>query len=53
MNWLIDSAPMIGLLFFFIVFLGITAWAWNPRRKNALQALAEIPLREEKTHGRE
>ncbi len=40
-------APTIGLLFFFTVFVGILIWALRPSAKQTLQALAEIPLKED------
>ena len=39
-------APMIGLLFFFVVFIGITISVMRPSSKNRLEALARIPLKE-------
>ena len=47
MDWFIQNAPMIALFFFFAAFIGIAAWAFQPRRKQALQTLAEIPLNED------
>lgn len=48
-DFLIEHSPMIGLIFFFTVFLGIAFWAMQPKRKNTLQQLAQIPLKED-TH---
>jgi cbb3-type cytochrome oxidase subunit 3 len=42
-------APMIGLLFFFFVFIGIAIWAWRPSAKKEFQRLGMIPLKED-TH---
>lgn len=42
-------APMAGLLFFFIVFVGIAIWAWRPSAKKEFQRLGMIPLQED-TH---
>ncbi len=50
MDIFIHYAPVIGLLFFFMVFIGIAAWAMRPSAKQRLQKLAEIPLKED-THG--
>lgn len=37
-------APTIGLIFFFLVFVGIVIWAMRPSKKKELEALAKIPL---------
>lgn len=42
-------APMVGLLFFFIVFVGIVIWAWRPSAKMEFKRLGMIPLKED-TH---
>ncbi len=42
-------APMVGLLFFFCVFVGIAFWAWRPSAKKEFQRLGMIPLTED-TH---
>lgn len=47
METLIEYSPIIGLIFFFTVFLGIAFWAMQPKRKNTLQQLAQIPLKED------
>lgn len=41
---------LIGLLFFFILFVGIFIWAYSPRRKQQIEAYKHIPLRED-DHG--
>ena len=41
------SFGLAGLLFFVIIFAGIAIWAYNPKRKNEIEALKDIPLREE------
>ncbi|MET0155306.1 MAG: cbb3-type cytochrome c oxidase subunit 3 [Rickettsiales bacterium] len=38
---------MIGLLFFFAVFVGVVIWAYNPKRKKRIEDQKHIPLREE------
>jgi cbb3-type cytochrome oxidase subunit 3 len=48
MQGFVDHAPLIALLFFFIVFVGIAFWALKPSNKQRLQAHAQIPLKEEK-----
>ena len=52
MDWLLQNAPTIGLASFFCGFVGIVIWTLQPRRKNELQALAQIPLKEENENGR-
>ena len=47
---MISNAPIAGLLFFFLVFLGIAYWALRPSAKKRLEQLAYIPLNED-THG--
>ena len=42
---------LIGLLFFFAVFMGIAFWAYHPRRKHAIEDLKNIPLRDEDNNG--
>lgn len=41
-----DIAPTFGLLFFFLVFVGIVFWAMRPSKKKELQELAKIPLKD-------
>jgi len=41
---------LVGLLFFFTVFVGIALWAYTPKRKAAIEALKNIPLNED-SHG--
>lgn len=43
----VTHAPVIGLLFFFIVFSGIAIWALKPSNKKLLQSHGSIPLKEE------
>ena len=50
LNTLLNVAPIIGLIFFFTVFLGIVIWAMRPSAKQKLQSLAYIPLKED-NHG--
>lgn len=38
---------LTGLLFFFILFVGIAAWAYHPARKQQIESLKHIPLRED------
>ncbi len=47
MEKFIEHAPVIGLLFFFSVFVAIAVWALRPGVKQKLQDLAQIPLKED------
>lgn len=38
---------LIGLLFFFIIFLGIIVWTYYPKRKDDIEKLKNIPLNED------
>ena len=38
---------LFGLLFFFTVFVGISVWAYMPKRKAEIEQLKNIPLRED------
>jgi cbb3-type cytochrome oxidase subunit 3 len=38
---------LIGLLFFFTVFVGIAVWAYYPTRKTHIEAFKNIPLDED------
>ena len=38
------SAGLIGLLFFFIIFVGIVVWAYMPANRERLEAHGRIPL---------
>lgn len=50
MDLLAQHAPVIGLLFFFIVFVWITINTYRPGAKQRLQYYASIPLKEDSTH---
>lgn len=47
MNTLFEFAPLIGLAFFFSIFVGIFVSVARPGAKQRLQALALIPLQED------
>ncbi len=47
MEKFIEYAPMIGLLFFFFIFMGILIWVLRPSAKEKFQKLAQIPLNED------
>lgn len=53
MGWFVENAPLIALIFFVGVFAGITFWVLQPSRKDSLQALGNIPLEQEESHGEE
>lgn len=42
------NAGLIGLLFFFSVFVVIALWAFMPAQKNLIESYKYIPLSEEK-----
>lgn len=37
----------VALVLMMIVFIGIIAWAYSPKRRDSLQSHADIPLRDE------
>lgn len=41
------DAGLIGLLFFFAIFVGIALWVYNPTRKCQIEQLKNIPLNNE------
>lgn len=50
-----EGAGLFGLLFFFLIFLGIFGWAYWPTNKSELEELKNIPLEndgKEVPHGR-
>jgi len=50
MSSIIEYAPIVGLLFFFIIFIAIAIWAFRPGAKSTFQQLGMIPLKED-IHG--
>lgn len=38
---------LFGLLFFFVIFLGVALWTYSPSRKKDIEALKNIPLHDE------
>ena len=46
MDLLSQHAGMIGLLFFFSVFIGIAVWAFRPKNKQMIESYKYIPLSE-------
>ena len=50
MNIVMDHAPVVGLCFFFVVFVVIAYRTYRPSQKNILEQHAFIPLKEEKPH---
>lgn len=51
MEFLSQNAGLIGLLFFFGVFIGIGVWAFLPKNKQRIESYKNIPLAEEKNDG--
>lgn len=41
------DAGTISLLFFFIIFSGVTIWAYRPKNRDRLESYREIPFRED------
>ena len=41
---------LLGLLFFFVFFVGVSVWVYHPARRQRMEALKHIPLRDEDTH---
>jgi len=51
-DFIAAHAGMIGLLFFFSVFMGIAFWAFMPSRKKLIESYKYIPLAEESHESR-
>ena len=47
MDWLTEHAGLIGLLFFFCLFMVIALWTYRPGAKASYQKNADIPLNED------
>ncbi len=43
----IKLAPTIGLLMFFVTFVGIAIWTLKPSNKQKIESYGEIPLKED------
>ena len=43
---------VIGLLFFFTIFMGIAIMVYTPKRKEQIEALKNIPFMDEDEHER-
>lgn len=52
MTLIYEFAPIVGLLFFFFIFLWIALNTYRPDKKKSLQSYAFIPLKEEANHDR-
>lgn len=46
MNWILEHAGLIGLLFFFSFFTANLLWVMRPGSKKIYEDNANIPLRE-------
>lgn len=46
-DFVADYAGIIGLIFFFVTFVGIALWALNPAAKDLIESYKYIPLSEE------
>lgn len=51
MSFLVEHAKIVGLLFFFSIFVYVAFCTYRPGAQKKLQEFAFIPLKEE-THGR-
>lgn len=49
MDWISSNAGMIGLLFFFVFFIGMALWVFRPGAKSSYDAKARIPLNEDES----
>lgn len=47
MDFLFHHAGLLGLLFFFSVFICIAMWAFRPKHKSMIESYKYIPLAEE------
>lgn len=47
MDWVASHAGLLGLLFFFFVFVGISVWLFLPGMKARIEPLGAIPLNED------
>lgn len=39
------TTTIFGLIFFFVIFLGVLVYAFNPKKKAEMKKNAEIPLK--------
>jgi cbb3-type cytochrome oxidase subunit 3 len=44
MTALLDSAPVIGLIFFFVFFVGVLVYVFKPGAKKKMEMYGNIPL---------
>ncbi len=49
MSWLAENATLVGLIFFFSIFVIILVYTLAPSRKHTIEAHGRIPL-EDETH---
>lgn len=47
MNFLLEHSTLIGLIFFFSVFVFIAVRTYQPKRKQKMKEHAQIPLKED------
>jgi len=45
-DWLVTNAGVVGLLFFFSVFMMVAFWAFRPNAKQQIEAYKNIPLKD-------
>jgi|TARA_B100001105_G_scaffold4697_1_gene3552 cbb3-type cytochrome oxidase subunit 3 len=46
-DYINSNAGLIGLLFFFSVFIGVALWAFVPSRKDKIESYKYIPIVED------
>lgn len=44
MSFLVAHAPVIGLIFFFVFFIGVVAYLLQPNAKKKMESYSMIPL---------
>jgi cbb3-type cytochrome oxidase subunit 3 len=47
MDFISDNAGMLGLLFFFSVFVSLVLWTFRPSAKETYQSIAKTALQED------
>lgn len=50
-GYVLDNAGVIGLLFFFLFFVGVLIWLYRPGQKQKFEKHSQIPFKEENGHG--
>ncbi|MDD3019387.1 MAG: cbb3-type cytochrome c oxidase subunit 3 [Alphaproteobacteria bacterium] len=53
MDWIMDNAPIIGLLFFVAFFMVMVVWVYRPKSKKKFDNFANIPFEEDRKEARD